>query len=418
MSDLSGQTFPHQHLQIFAGRRGWQLGILVPALVLAVFAIWLDLSWCEIASNGNVGFPIDFRVFWAAGRLAHLGEPLSAFSIDRLAEMHEVIKEDDWMPWSYPPAFLAVLQPLGALPFPIAWLIFSLASITAMVFATRPFSEGILPVWFAFALPPALLPNLFMGQTAALWIAGLLAALAALKQERLVLAGVFIGLLTLKPQLGILIPFALLASRSWATIASAAVTTVSISALATMLYGADYWQEMQNMMHVHFSVVRETIVDNNLMLSPYSTLASFGVAEPFALAVQWTITALAAILVTLTWRCPRIDFDLRVAVLVLSIMLSTPYLWFYDSALIAVAALFLLRAGILSGTPWGLALAGAMWLGAAPAFFAFMFRGDADISIRLIFAPTLYLSCLVCFGAAVRRLRSPACSSAKDEVFQ
>ncbi len=418
MPGIPTQTTPSENLQIFAGRRGWQLGILVPALVLGVFVIWLGLSWSEIAANGSAGFPIDFRVFWAAGRLAHLGEPLSAFNVDSLTATHNVIKEDDWMPWSYPPAFLATLQPLGALPFPIAWLIFSIASIVAMIFAARPFAEGITPVWFAFALPPAVLPTLFMGQTTALWMAGLLAALAALKNQRLALAGFFIGLLTLKPQLGILIPFALLACRAWPTIISAGVTTLVISGLATALYGFEYWLEMRNMMAVHFSVVRETIVENNLMLSSYSTLASFGLPEPAALAIQWTITACAAIMVTITWRSPRISFDLRAAVLVLAVMLSTPYLWFYESALIAAAGLFLLRAGVLTNSPLGLALAGAMWMGATPAFFAFLFRGEAYISIRLLFTPLLYLSCLVCIGAVVQRLRAPDFSSANDKVFQ
>ncbi len=418
MPGIPSRTTPRENLQIFAGRRGWQLGILVPALVLGVFAIWLGQGWFEIATDGKTGFPIDFRVFWAAAKLAHMGEPLSAFSLDSLLDIHKVVTEDDWMPWLYPPAFLAVLQPLGALSFPAAWLVFSLVSILAMVLAVRPLSEGIVPVWFAFALPPAVLPNLFMGQTAALWMAGLIAALAALKNDRQVLAGVFIGLLTLKPQLGILIPFALLASGAWRTILSASVTTIAISVLPTLLYGTDYWHELRNIMQLHAVVVREAIAGNNLMLSPYSTLASLGLPEPISLAVQWGITALAAVLVTLTWRSPRICFDLRAATLTLAAMLSSPYLWFYESALIAAPALFLLRAGVLTKSPWGLALAGAMWLGAAPAFFAFLFRGEANQSIRLLFAPLLYLSCLVCFCAVIQRLRRPDYSSAKDEVFQ
>ena len=229
-----------ENLAVFAGTRGWQVGTLVPALVLAVFVFWLGSVWYELSVQGETALNFDFKVFWAAGRLAFLGEPLAAFDIDRLIEVHQAAEVGDWMPWSYPPTFLVAMQPLGALTFPQAWAVFSVVSIVALALAVRPFSGGILPVWFAFAMPPAILPSLYVGQTTALWVAGLLAALAAFRGRRYILAGFFIGLLTLKPQLGLLIPVALIACGAWRTIASAAVTTIVISALATLVVGIEY----------------------------------------------------------------------------------------------------------------------------------------------------------------------------------
>ena len=78
--------------------------------------------------------------------------------------------------------------------------------------------------------------NAFFGQngafTAALLVGGLLAA-----PKRPILAGVLFGLLTVKPQLGILIPFCLLASRNWRAFASAAVTTVTLVLLTGLAFG-------------------------------------------------------------------------------------------------------------------------------------------------------------------------------------
>ncbi|KIC43019.1 hypothetical protein RA27_06775 [Ruegeria sp. ANG-R] len=423
MPDLSRSastvtSSPKENLSIFAGRRGWQVGLLVPAFVLALFLFWIGSAWVAVVDQGKMALAIDFKVFWAAGHLAHLGDPLAAFDVNRLAEVHETSKGEDWMPWSYPPSFLLALKPLGALPFSEAWAIFSAISIVAMFLAVRPFSCGIVPVWFAFALPPAILPNLYMGQTTGLWIAGLLAALAALKNDRFILAGFFIGLLTLKPQLGLLIPLALIASGSWRTIISAVVTTIAISLLATLVVGVGYWTEMQQMMGVHFETIRYSIYSNKQMLSPYSLLAGIGVRESVALALQWVITALAGAAVVVAWRNPKIGFDLRAAVLILGISLSTPYLWFYESGLLAIAALFLLRAGILTKTRWHLLLAAAMWIGIGPASHIVMFRVSETLSLRLVFAPILILACAVCLHALIAALRKPTESYVNDEVFQ
>ncbi|UAB90086.1 DUF2029 domain-containing protein [Ruegeria sp. SCSIO 43209] len=423
MRDLSSQfsaraSSPEENLSIFTGRRGWQVGLMVPLFVLALILFWVGTGWYAVVDQGKMALSVDFKVFWAAGHLAHLGEPLAAFDIDRLSEIHEASKEDDWMPWSYPPSFLVALQPLGALSFSPAWAIFTAISIVAMFLAVRPFSCGIVPVWFAFALSPAMLPNLYMGQTTTLWAAGLLAALAALKNDRFVLAGFFIGLLTLKPQLGLLIPLALLASGAWKTIISATVTTVVLSVLATLVVGVEYWTEMRNMMGVHFEEIRSSIHLNTVMLSPYSLLASIGVPETLALAMQWTLTVLSGIAVFVAWRSPRVGFDLRVAVLFLGISMSTPYFWFYESGLLAIVALFLLRAGVLTTSPWRLVLAAAMWIGIGPATHMVLFKMTEILSLRLVFAPILILACVVCLQALISALRKPEETYVQDEVYQ
>ncbi|MEX0307502.1 MAG: glycosyltransferase family 87 protein [Ruegeria sp.] len=417
-SDSTVTSSPEENLSIFSGRRGWQVGLLVPAFVFALFLFWIGSAWYAVVDQGKMSLAIDFKVFWAAGHLAHLGDPLAAFDINRLAEIHEASMEDEWMIWSYPPAFLVALKPLGALSFSQAWAIFSAISIVAMFLAVRPFACGITPVWFAFALPPAILPNLYMGQTTALWTAGLLAALAALQNGRLVLAGFFIGLLTLKPQLGLLIPLALVASGAWKTIISATITTIVISLMATLVVGVGYWAEMRDMMELHFETIRYSIQSMTLMLSPYSLLASIGLPDSVALALQWTLTALAGVAVFVAWRNPKVGFDLRAAVLILGISLSAPYFWFYEAGLVAMAALFLLRAGVLTTTPLRLVLAAAMWIGIGPATHFVLFKMTETLSLRLVFAPILILACAVCLQALIVTLRKPATPYVNDEVFQ
>ena len=171
------------------------------------------------------------------------------------------------------------------------------------------------------------------------------------------------------------------------------------------------------MMSEHFDQIQRLISGHTHMLSPYSLLASLGIEDRIALTLQWLITALAGLAVFLAWRSAKVGFDLRVAVLMLGITLSTPYLWHYEAALLAMAALFLLRAGVLTQRPWGLMLAAIMWIGVSPVFLINAFAHSSVVSLRLAFAPILILACLVCLRALITSLRKPSEYSAHDEVL-
>ncbi len=391
---------------IFNGRRGWQAGTLVPALLVMFCLIWIYVSYVEMVAEGNLALNIDFRVFWAASKLAYSGSVMSTLDVEQLASVHQV-SEEKWMPWIYPPGFLIVLTPLGALNFSTAWLVFTLVSLAASLIAIRPFSGGLVPVWLGFGLAPALLPNLTTGQTSVLWTAGLVGALALLRDNRQVLAGILIGLLTLKPQLGLLIPIALIASGAWRTFFSAAATTILISVLSTMMSGIDYWYRLKALLDQQVVFVRAAIDENDLMISGYSVFAGIGLPEPLALGLQWCLALMAAFAVFVAWRSPKIGFDLRAATLLLGIAMSTPYLWFYEATLIAPAGLFLLRAGVLSESSAGLILAGLMWLGITPAFVVMFFTEFDQIGMRTAFAPLVSAAIVVCIVAITRRLRDP-----------
>lgn len=390
-------------LALFDHRRGWQLGLLGAALTAMLSLIMIVGAVVEISGTGLISVSVDFYVFWAAAKLALAGTPLEAFDVARIGEV-AAVTHDDWMPWAYPPGFLMLMAPFGLLPFAPAWAAFMVVSVSALLLATRPFAAGRVQVLLATALAPAMLPCLLVGQTTILWLAGLMAALAALRAERPVLAGIFIGLLTLKPQLGLLLPFALVAAGQWRAILSAIATTLVLAAVPTALFGTAYWPEMLAMMREHGDTVRGAIADLNLMISPYSALASLGVAEPLALTLQWAMAALCAGAVALVWHRREVSFDLRAALLLSAIPLASPYLWHYESAFLAPAALFLLRAGAIApARPASLVLGGAMWLGLGPSALVLLKTGEADV-FRLVFLPIA----LAAFGTSLwHALRRP-----------
>src|SRR5204862_2503943 len=83
--------------------------------------------------------------------------------------------------------------------------------------------------------------NLLAGQNGFLTGALLGAGLLCL-ERRPILAGVFIGCLTYKPQFGILIPLALIGSREWQTLAAAAITAAVLAGISIAALGLGSWQ--------------------------------------------------------------------------------------------------------------------------------------------------------------------------------
>ena len=132
------------------------------------------------------------------------------------------------------------IWPLGLMPYLPAYIAWCVVGIGLYLFAC---SSAIPRERLLFlAVAPGVAVCIFFGQngfyTAALLIGGLLSL-----DRRPVLAGVLFGILTLKPQLGMLLPMILLLERRWLTIASTVVTTAVLVVATSMLFGWHVWIE-------------------------------------------------------------------------------------------------------------------------------------------------------------------------------
>jgi arabinofuranan 3-O-arabinosyltransferase len=363
MQDTPAIQVGNARLQAFGTNRAALAVLLGVSLSLFLVIIIVAVAFIVTAQDGVRTLDSDFRVFWAAARLFLAGEPLAAFDAARLDGEYGTVTEA-WMPWLYPPGYLFVIAPLGTLPYAVAFLVMTLLSIGAMALASRPFAGGVRPVWAAMALAPAYLPTLVIGQNSLIWLAVFLAALYAMRSGRAVLAGVMIGCLTLKPQLGLMIPFALLAAGQWRTIFAASGTTLALAALPTLVVGLDYWPLLIERLGQHAERTVTVIRDLDLTVGPFYVMTMLGLPTQVALALQWAITGLAALSVLVFWRSRHLGFDAKVALLMIAILISAPYLWYYEAAMMPAIGLFLVRAGILTTRPPHLILLAFLWIGA------------------------------------------------------
>ncbi len=172
--------------------------------------------------------------------------------------------------------------------------------------------------------------------TAALLVSGLVFLPA-----RPALSGVLFGILTVKPQLGLLVPIALAAGGYWRTFAWAAGTFLALALVTELFLGPGIWLAfLASMMQTKNFLEAGSLWFK--MQTPFAlTLPILG--QIGAYAIQGIVAAFVGWLVWRTWREPRTSYWLKSALLIPASLLVSPYLYAYDAVPLTAAALLLLR---------------------------------------------------------------------------
>jgi hypothetical protein len=402
MQSREAQAAADARVVALSGKRMAQV-VFVGASLTLIFTLALLLTAFMTTSDSGVrALGTDYRVFWSAARLALQGDWLVPFDMAALAAVHDVNPEE-WMPWLYPPGYLMLIAPFGIPAFAPSFLAFTLLGLALIAWAVRPFVGGSTVAWLAFVLAPAYLPTLLLGQNSLIWFAGFIAACAALRDGRYVLAGVFIGCLTLKPQLGVMLPIALAAAGLWRTILVAALVALLLAALPTLVTGLDYWPLFLERLGEQGDKLLASIHRLDLMVGALYLLVRMGVDPEQALILQGALVLVSAVSVFIVWRSDRVELDVKIATLLAAMFLSAPYLWYYEAVIMALCGLFLVRGGILDRRAPSILLLTVLWFGAGlQAMNVFVDLGGERFPWAVINTPAM----LLCLGLCLMHLRA------------
>jgi arabinofuranan 3-O-arabinosyltransferase len=292
----------------------------------------------------------DFVNVWAAGQLTRDGHPAAAYDwpMHKGAEVKAVGHDfDGYYGWHYPPTFLFVAAALATLPFLTAAVLWLVATLSAYAAALCGILGGRTGVLVALGFPAAIW-NVTAGQNGFL-TAALVGGTLGLLERRPALAGICLGLLTYKPQFGLLFPVVLIADRQWRVIAVASLTAAGLALLSWLAFGSETWQAAAHWMPVTSRVVLgEGLADWSRLQSLFGVVRSHGGSEQLAWAVQALGSIAVAAGVVWLWRS-RTAFDLKAAALAAGTLLVTPYVYMYDLVVLAVAVTFLLRYALAHG---------------------------------------------------------------------
>ncbi|THD04791.1 hypothetical protein B1810_04325 [Panacagrimonas perspica] len=322
-----------------------------PWLFISVYVV-LGAAWIALSHDGVdiKGKPLgyDFIAFWAASRVALEQSALAAYDLATIVQAEREVFPGILTahPWHYPPTFYLLVLPLSLLPYALSFIAFTGATLGAYIAVLRralPQREA-LPWLFAF---PGTMLNLFHGQNAFLTAALMGGGLLCL-QRRPVTAGVLLGLLAIKPHLGLLIPVALAAGGHWRAFAGAALSSVTLLGLSSAVLGVETLAAFVD----RLPHVSQWVANNQLpqvkMPTLFVTTLMLGGPTWLAYALHIGLTMGAAAALWWLWRAP-VTRTLQYAGLCCAALLASPYLFDYDLAWLALPLAWSVRHGLEHG---------------------------------------------------------------------
>lgn len=257
---------------------------------------------------------IDFAVFWEASRLTLAGSAAAAYSVHH-GPFGELV------PLAYPAHYLFIVAPLSLLPF--GWSMALWVAVTGALYI----AASRAPKWLALGLPPAA-SNGLIGQngflTSAIFLYG-----AHRMDSRPVLAGAILGLLSIKPQLALLLPVAVIAGRHWKAIFPAAVSVAVLALLSLLVFGRDAFLGPLAAAPLYQEWLPSGWIDK--LASIFAFVRWFGAPLWLCFTLHF---AVAAAVTAAVWTAWRDDWPSKIPMLAAGTLLVSPYLFSYDAVLL------------------------------------------------------------------------------------
>lgn len=381
--------------------------VFVAFAILSLVLVWHMAAYL---GQGGRGLGIDFAVFHFVGQMLWQGRLTEAYAVPALTQFvfEQTGVAEPAAPWAYPPQGNFIVALLALLPMVPSYVVFVAASYGAYLAALlRLDRAGFQAVYLL--IYPTILIEINTGQNG--FLTGTLAGLFALGQLRgRAWAGVPLGLLAFKPQLGLGLALVVLLQRRWGVIAVATATLLGSCALATLAFGPQIWTAFFAASAAASAHLAEGLYPFRRMVSTYASLASLGVPFRLAFAAQ-ILAALLALGVILASHLCRAPERVTLGLALVATLAVSPYGYDYDLPIFGLGACLLLpfvRARTGRVEQAGLAL--AYWIAAGTGLSGYLFQGRPapgavsqmdHQSVSL--AGLLYLGILLWSAAILRR---------------
>jgi hypothetical protein len=371
----------------------WQLAPIMTAMALVLASILFIARFIlqtgpDLIAPNDLPLGADYLSLWSAGWLALTGNPAGAYDPATISAAHHVgmAAANNLTLFHYPPVFLLVLAPLASLPYLPSLILF--VGFTGLIWLyllwrLRPHWTTLL---FALAYPAFWL-NVLSGQnaflTGSLLLSGLLSTTA--RGRGLALSGI-----CYKPQLALVLPFALLAQRQGKALLWLALGCAGLSLASLVIFGPAIWKAFLENSSNPMIILAEGRIPLERMASAFAMVLNLNGNLTTAFIAQGLIGLSGLLFVVAIWKNASTSLNIKWIALSIAMLMVTPHLFHYDLAILALPLILWLREA--EQTRW---LTGerpllfALWL--AP-FYALPSSGTSDIN----FYPFLYI-CLFLF---------------------
>ena len=346
----------------FWGRLG--TAALVPA---ALVAVWEQVQIFTILTGRPWADAIDYKLYRVAAAIgvhsgwshiydANLQRPAIVPFWPRIAwPAWWQSSQAFWTPMVTPPPAAWLAAPFGALPLEVAsrlWMaLLTVALVATVLVIAPPGLASKLRYAAVIALTWASVVALVSGNLVVLVALALAVGWRLLEDRREVLAGVVLGLTTIKPQVVFVVPVLLLVTGRWRAVTAWAAVAAVLAVASLLMLGA------------HGVVAYRDLVG---LVSGFTGQQKLGLAQLPLPALERAIlpAAALALFAIVAWHTRERGPAVTLALGIMASLLVSPYLNAEDFVLLLPAGLLLVRA---RRSPWEAVPAIAMILSATPA---------------------------------------------------
>ncbi len=326
--------------------------VAVAAILLAISVIIFALQVSRIEDNilpGGSPIGGDYVAFYGAASGAVSGEAAEMYDSARFeAQLLEVgpPRSSYKMTWQYPPTYFLLIAPLAFLPFIAGWIVWSLGSATAFWAVMRNLGARQTSLLILIAAPSTL--HAFVtGQNG--FLTAILLSIAAINgKNKPIIAGLAAALLTMKPQLGLLLPVVWIAAGYWRAFGVATLGSVAFAGLATYVFGTESWIAFFDAALGASDKVGAGIMPLYKMVTPFAFINHLTGISWLAAAFHIVIALIATILIARYWRCAE-DREIMAASLCAGVFLVAPYAFYYELIVLAVPIFLVVKRAMASG---------------------------------------------------------------------
>lgn len=307
---------------------------VLACVLIALFVLTIWQTYTAIPVLGAHGILADFDAFYITGQLVLDGRAADAHDVALMAEIQRGLTgQEAFMPWTYPPQFDLLTASLPLLPRGLSYALFTGATLALFLWLLAGLAG---PSFFAVLLAGAIpvYVNASVGQNAFL-SGALMAGFVRLSLQDRHLAGLPLGLMVIKPHLGLGIGLHALFGGRWAVLGSAVGVALAFGALATLALGPGIWSAFLTGVSQARDALAGDFYPLYRMASLYALLQGLGLSPAAALTAQ----ALLALGVTLGMaRALHRGLPRRwtLAMACFASTLVSPYLYDYDLVLALV----------------------------------------------------------------------------------
>ena len=324
--------------------------------LLFAVALWGVYVW-TIATpglrdrNGNLK-GTDFLHFYVLGALAaeHRGSDLydmnaqAALAAERVPEAAGI----RYLPL-YPPQVSVFFAPLASLPYKNALILWWICSAALYGFccyriwrACPNLNDYGGSVALLAVASPAFFNLIVWGQTSAIALACFTLLYLLLHERREFIAGLALGLVVFKPQLGLAAAIVFMAAGAWRILAGAAVSSAAQLSVGVLYYGMESlrrWVVMLQNVRALLPWLEPKPYQTHCLRTFWSMIVPW---PELSFALYATSAAVILIVTTRLWRRGRqAPLALRFSALLLATVLVAPHLTVYDLTVLAPAILLL-----------------------------------------------------------------------------